>query len=369
MDDAVLAKLRDIAARYGPGVCEDARRVEAVLRDLSGEHRREIAVLVAAVREGVPAEMLALGNQALPSVTRERLVRLLVDHQGLAAVAARWSVDTWASALGVAPPVMADRNQQATRATASSGPVDAQVRTARIARLVSSATEIATSIRDKSSAASALASLATVLVHTDDDRATQYLDEAVGHVQSMTNESMKARELHDLATTLSATHPDRAEPLAQSIPFEGPVKDDALGCLARALIGTDPDRALRLAWSITHQGLQAYELEGLAIALAATEPDRAERLARSLTGDYWKAEALSRLATALEKTDPGRAARFVDDAERLARALADEAGRASVLSSIGKALADTEPERAGGCSTRQSALLNHSPMRPLRHRR
>ena len=45
MNDAVGLELRNIIDRYGPEVCEDPRRVEALLRDLSGEHRREIFVL------------------------------------------------------------------------------------------------------------------------------------------------------------------------------------------------------------------------------------------------------------------------------------------------------------------------------------
>ena len=60
MNDAIGAQLRLVVATYGLGICDDARRVEALLRDLSGEHRREIFVLAGAVREGVPAELLAV---------------------------------------------------------------------------------------------------------------------------------------------------------------------------------------------------------------------------------------------------------------------------------------------------------------------
>ena len=76
---AVVAQLRVIVVRYGVRVCEDARRVEALLRDLAGEHRREIAVLSGAAREGVPSELLASRGTVPTPVLWERLARMLQD--------------------------------------------------------------------------------------------------------------------------------------------------------------------------------------------------------------------------------------------------------------------------------------------------
>ena len=101
MEDAVGVELRRIVLRYGPGICEDARRVEALLRDLSGEHRREIFVLAGAVREGVPTELMSSHGTVPATVVAERLVRTLQDNLGLGEDAARWAVETWASALAV----------------------------------------------------------------------------------------------------------------------------------------------------------------------------------------------------------------------------------------------------------------------------
>ena len=101
MDDAVGVELRRIVLRYGPGVGEDARRVEALLRDLSGEHRREIFVLAGAAREGIPAELMSSQGTFPATVIAERLTRTLQDNLGLGEDAARWAVATWASALDV----------------------------------------------------------------------------------------------------------------------------------------------------------------------------------------------------------------------------------------------------------------------------
>ncbi|HVB46091.1 MAG TPA: hypothetical protein VNF47_25755 [Streptosporangiaceae bacterium] len=124
MNNAVVAQLRHIVVTYGVEVCEDARRVEGLLRDLAGEHRREIAVLVGAVREGLPSELLVSRDGVPPAVLEERLVRVLEDNLGMAADAARWSVAAWAVALDVAgfsPPVATGRIQPDARAVADGG--------------------------------------------------------------------------------------------------------------------------------------------------------------------------------------------------------------------------------------------------------
>lgn len=127
MNDAVCAQLRHIVVTYGVEICGDPRRVESLLRDLSGEHRREIAVLVGAAREGVPSELLTSRSQALPAVLGDRLARMLEDNLGMAGEAARWAVSAWASALGISevvPPATAGSAQSVASRTVYSLPAD-----------------------------------------------------------------------------------------------------------------------------------------------------------------------------------------------------------------------------------------------------
>ena len=100
--------------------------MEALLRDLAGGHRREIAVLVGAVREGVPSELLAAKNSALPAVLGDRLVRMLQDNLGLADEVARWAVSTWASALDVTGLALSDAGPPPPTAAASERSVGPQ---------------------------------------------------------------------------------------------------------------------------------------------------------------------------------------------------------------------------------------------------
>jgi hypothetical protein len=101
MNDAPRRTLRELVARHGPGLCADARRCEGLLRDLCGAHRREINILIGALKERVPLDMLAARGSVPRGLLLARLAKRLEDHLALTGDAARWAVDSWALALGV----------------------------------------------------------------------------------------------------------------------------------------------------------------------------------------------------------------------------------------------------------------------------
>jgi F-box protein 11 len=101
MNDLPRQKLSEIVARHGRDIASDPRRVEGLLRDYGGPHRREIAVLVSAAEEGVAADLLAVGAGLPREALFARLARRLHDNVAMEAAAARWAVNSWALALGV----------------------------------------------------------------------------------------------------------------------------------------------------------------------------------------------------------------------------------------------------------------------------
>lgn len=101
MNDAPRQTLRALVARHGPGLCSDARRCEALLRDHAGAHRREVNTLVSALKERVPLDLLAAQSAMPRSLLVARLAKRLEDQLALTPEAARWAVDSWALALGV----------------------------------------------------------------------------------------------------------------------------------------------------------------------------------------------------------------------------------------------------------------------------
>ncbi|WP_295437524.1 formylglycine-generating enzyme family protein [uncultured Thiodictyon sp.] len=101
MEPSVRDTLRQLIARYGHSLCDDPRRCEAMLRDLCGQHKREVFILVSALRQRVAADLLG-GSGALPTpLLLGRLRKRLEDELALTGEAAHWAVETWALALGI----------------------------------------------------------------------------------------------------------------------------------------------------------------------------------------------------------------------------------------------------------------------------
>jgi WD40 repeat protein len=101
VNDLPRQKLCQIIAQYGPALTDDARRTEALLRDFCGEYKREIFVLVSALRGQVAADLLTSQTSVPREVLLAQLTRRLQENLALAEDAARWAVESWALALGV----------------------------------------------------------------------------------------------------------------------------------------------------------------------------------------------------------------------------------------------------------------------------
>ncbi len=102
MNNLTRDTLRRITAKYGREIGSDARRCAGLLNDLDGAHRREINVLVTAIEERVPDDLLA-AHRAMPlELLLTRIEKRLEEQTALTAEAARWAVESWALALNVA---------------------------------------------------------------------------------------------------------------------------------------------------------------------------------------------------------------------------------------------------------------------------
>jgi hypothetical protein len=103
MNDAPRQKLREIVRQHGRVIIENPRRCENLLRDYCGAYRREISVLTMALEEHAVADLLAAsaGSAVPQKVILARLAQRLCDNLALSETAARWSIESWAWALGV----------------------------------------------------------------------------------------------------------------------------------------------------------------------------------------------------------------------------------------------------------------------------
>ena len=359
MNDAVITQLQQIIRTYGVAVCEDPRRVEGLLRDLSGQYRREIAVLSGAAREGVPAELLASRGGTPPAVLGQRLVQLLQDNLGMANEAARWAVSAWAFALGVAADVPIPARPAAVQPVTSEPQASARE---MVTRLLDQAEDAAASVTSKLDKVGALARVANALAALNPPRAARLFDDAerIAHTYdgrespADMGELEKAAILMNLANLLAATDPDRALRIAWSFAERfAEAKARVLTRVSDVVAATNPDRAEQLAQSISQRDYKAKALATLAVALKAVDPDRAirlsgeaERAARSLPDEVARAKALAGVAAVLVAADPGGAARLVGQAERTVQSLTSDFDKSSVLTEVAAALTALDTDRA-----------------------
>jgi formylglycine-generating enzyme required for sulfatase activity len=99
MNDEILTQVRSMVERFGPEVVLDVRRCEGLLRDLCAHFPRELNVLLAGLRAGIPQELHRTPVDGR-GVAAARLARKLEDEYAMAADAASWAVNAWVSALG-----------------------------------------------------------------------------------------------------------------------------------------------------------------------------------------------------------------------------------------------------------------------------
>jgi formylglycine-generating enzyme required for sulfatase activity len=106
MEPTVRDALRQLIVRFDHALCDDPPRCEAALRDLCGQHKREISVLIRALKLRVATDLLATSAGLPVPMVLGRLRKRLEDEEAMTAEAAHWAVETWAMALGiVAEPV------------------------------------------------------------------------------------------------------------------------------------------------------------------------------------------------------------------------------------------------------------------------
>jgi len=101
MSDFIRQQLQYIITQYGRAICDDHRRCEALLRDLCPENKREVNVLVIALKSKVAEDLMKASASIPKELLFARLVKRLEDDYGLAGKISQWAVETWAFALGI----------------------------------------------------------------------------------------------------------------------------------------------------------------------------------------------------------------------------------------------------------------------------
>lgn len=95
--------LVDLVQQFGFDIVSDAARCGGLLRDLCAYDRRQVNLLVSAVRERVPTDLRASAGVP-PAMLYATLVNRLHENLGLDVELSMWAIETWAVALGMPAP-------------------------------------------------------------------------------------------------------------------------------------------------------------------------------------------------------------------------------------------------------------------------
>ena len=100
MNNEVARQLKALVEQHGITLCNDPKRCRALLLDICGNYKKEIHVLISALENDIPGELLSSQNVPF-EILRNRLVKKLTDEFALTEQGASWSIDTWAFALEI----------------------------------------------------------------------------------------------------------------------------------------------------------------------------------------------------------------------------------------------------------------------------
>lgn len=117
-------QLHYILLKYGRSVYRDAKRCEALIRDLCPEYELERNLLITALKAGVPQALL--DSQVAIELTIKTQAQRLHQQLGLAEHFALWSVESWALSLNLLTQPIAKTQQPSPKQTPTPQIIQAQ---------------------------------------------------------------------------------------------------------------------------------------------------------------------------------------------------------------------------------------------------
>lgn len=100
MEDAARQKLKTLISERGRDFYKHPRCI-AIIEEYCVPHKREANLLINALKEDVPAAILAANGNPLIEEIINQLAQKLVANHGTSSEMAQWAVESWAEALGV----------------------------------------------------------------------------------------------------------------------------------------------------------------------------------------------------------------------------------------------------------------------------
>lgn len=100
-DNAVPPALKSLIDRYGVTLLGESARLRGLLQDECPQAKKEISVLLQALDERVPQDLLRVHSGEPIQSLSPRLAKRLSEEKAMSPAASRWAVQAWAQGLGV----------------------------------------------------------------------------------------------------------------------------------------------------------------------------------------------------------------------------------------------------------------------------
>lgn len=99
--DTVPTALKGLVDRFGAELLAEPARLRGLLADEVPQARKEISVLLLALEERVPQDLMRVHSGESASSLTPRLARRLTEEKAMSPEAARWAVNAWAYGMGI----------------------------------------------------------------------------------------------------------------------------------------------------------------------------------------------------------------------------------------------------------------------------
>jgi tetratricopeptide (TPR) repeat protein len=97
-----LAGLCSVINEHGISILDDPKKIETELDEIcKGDYKKERDVLILALKDSLPQELLKSQHKVMVGNTSKKLVKRLIENHKIPDNLAQWAIETWEKALGI----------------------------------------------------------------------------------------------------------------------------------------------------------------------------------------------------------------------------------------------------------------------------
>ena len=101
MNNYVRQKLCEIIKIKGPSVYNEEKKIEGLLKDYCGEHKKEINIIIIAIKSGIVSEIISSKDNKHIELLIPNFIKTMIEEYSLNENAAKWVIETICISLNI----------------------------------------------------------------------------------------------------------------------------------------------------------------------------------------------------------------------------------------------------------------------------